>query len=168
MELILKSLNLDSNKFMKKYGGKSTFSPKEFSTSPYDLFYYNNKPEFLDIPNCSIHVDPGTIFQALNELQGWMTCVPCSPTPGLELIDLEAGDWVCIEKLLETTKDVTIFCAKALQDLSDDKYLASVHRVGKAERPRCSLVYEMRPNGAISQSVLNDMKKHCEIVQEKE
>lgn len=95
-----------------------------------------------------------------------MTCVPCSPTPGLELIDLEAGDWVCIEKLLETTKDVTVFCAKALQDLSDNKYLASVHRVGKEERPRCSLVYEMRPNGAISQSVLDDMKKQCEIVQD--
>jgi len=35
------------------------------------LFHYFNTEESKNVPNCSIHVDPGL-----------MTVVPCSETPG--------------------------------------------------------------------------------------
>ena len=37
-----------------------------------------------------------------------------------------------------------MFCSETLQRLSDEEYRGTMHRVGKAENPRLSMVYKMR------------------------
>jgi len=48
---------------------------------------------------------------------------------------------------LDPYKDVTVFCAKTLEFLSEGVYPAAIHKVKKDlfHRPRLSLVYELRP-----------------------
>jgi isopenicillin N synthase-like dioxygenase len=74
-----------------------------------------------------------------------MTCVPCTPEPGLNILDLESREWIEIERFLKPQEEVSVFCAQIFQELSGDLYLAALHRVSKSMKPRLSLVYELRP-----------------------
>jgi hypothetical protein len=53
------------------------------ASSPLDFFLYNNDAANVDVPNCAEHID-----------RGWASCVVCSSTPGLEVLDLASGAWV--------------------------------------------------------------------------
>jgi len=121
-----------------------------FSSSPFDLFHYFNDAEGeskgkrrrLDsgdvyppvVTNCHEHVDPG-----------FLTCIPCADTPGLTVVDETSRQWVEIEQYLEPHTDVTVIGCKGLQILSKGVYPAAVHKVVANNKPRLSLVYEMRP-----------------------
>ena len=104
------------------------------SRSPYDLFAYYNDARAAAQVNCHEHVDPGIL-----------TCVPCAATPGLELRLREV--WWAAETpdALTPFADVVVFAGATLASVTDGALPAVVHRVGKADRPRRSLVYERRP-----------------------
>lgn len=107
---------------------------EKFYPSPYDLFYYPNNESVANIANCTDHIDPGFI-----------TLIPCAPTPGLSIFNTKDGNWVEIENLLHPSRDLIVFPGKYLQSLTKSYFPGCAHRVEKAPHSRCSLVYEWRP-----------------------
>jgi hypothetical protein len=96
---------------------------QQISTSPYDLFYYNNSEEGISIPNCNEHVDPGTqIFYPLVIPTGFLTCVPVSKEPGLSIVDKSTGDLLPVEMYLHADRDVLVFADWTLQVASHGKF----------------------------------------------
>jgi len=134
--------------FLSKCGTMETLPPNTFSASPFDLFYYLNDPHYDSVVNCHEHVDPGVL-----------TCVPCSPTSGLAVVDHSLDEWVEIEDYLEPFQDVSILCDQVLEILSNGMYHAAVHKVTKNSSPRLSQVYELRPKATLAATLQTPSKQ---------
>ena len=101
---------------------------------PLDAFRYWNDPERPAAVNCSAHCDRGVLG-----------CVALSATPGLEILDREAGAWVAVEELgLVPLEHVVVFVCKALECATEGEYWAAPHRVVRAAAPRLSISWELR------------------------
>jgi len=180
-ELMVTSVGLSPSSLLLSCGDPSPLPPETFSSSPFDLFHYFNQEPINDNhdlhkrepsnnetnnerikekntdnkkrtnnnnsipPNCYEHVDPGML-----------TCVPCTTTPGLEIVDREDGEWFGIEKYLEPFRDISVFTARSLQYVSGNEFPAAIHRVEKDQKntPRLSLVYELRPKAGFDITTL--------------
>ena len=118
---------------LRSGGGASS---EVVSSSPFDLMFYPNAPEWSEVANSTAHVDS----------PGLVTVVPCALTPGLAILDQRDGRWIEVETLLEPCRDVLVFGASSLQILSKSAFRAATHEVRKHAKPRLSLVYELRPS----------------------
>eukprot|EP01130_Rhizamoeba_saxonica_P001668 TRINITY_DN11540_c0_g1_i1.p1 TRINITY_DN11540_c0_g1~~TRINITY_DN11540_c0_g1_i1.p1 ORF type:complete len:261 (-),score=36.34 TRINITY_DN11540_c0_g1_i1:249-1031(-) len=130
-------LNLEmlyQNHFETDYQNDHDFYP-----SPFDFFHYYNSESCSSTDNCYEHVDPG-----------FLTIVPASAVPGLQIFDRTTGTWVSVEDDLIPFEDWVVFTGHTTKLLTQDYYLGSVHRVSKNCSDRFSVVYEWRPNGGSS------------------
>ena len=113
------------------------------SSSPFDLMFYNNTAAAARVPNSTPHVDS----------PGLVTVIPVAATPGLRVRD-RSGRWRDVEATGRPGEDVIILVDAALQALSKGALEACTHEVAKAEQPRLSLVYELRPAMDIGRAIL--------------
>ena len=112
------------------------------SSSPFDLMYYPNNAAAARVPNSTPHVDsPGVV-----------TVIPVAATPGLRVRD-RSGRWRDVEAT-GRPGEVVILVDAALQALSKGALEACTHEVAKADEPRLSLVYELRPAMDVGRAIL--------------
>lgn len=114
------------------------------SSSPFDLMYYSNGAACAGVANSTPHVDS----------PGLVTCVPIARTPGLRLLDAASGEWIDVERHYEPFGNVVVLAGAGLQALSRGRIAACAHAVAKGDRPRLSLVYELRPSMAAGRDIL--------------
>lgn len=100
--------------------------------SPFDLMFY---PNCNEEPNSTPHVDS----------PGFVTVIPVSATPGLVVLDQHLERWVHVETQLAPFFDCVVLVADSLPLVCGRHLTAATHAVAKADRPRLSLVYELRP-----------------------
>ena len=113
------------------------------SSSPFDLMFYQNDAAAARVPNSTPHVDS----------PGLVTVIPVAATPGLRVRD-RSGRWRDVEAT-GRPGEVVILVDAALQALSKGAALeACTHEVAKADEPRLSLVYELRPAMDIGRAIL--------------
>lgn len=88
-EILMEGIEQDADKVFQEHCELKYELPDSGETqhahyfSPFDIFHYFNTSESSHTPNSSEHIDPG-----------FMTVVPCSPTPGLEIFDCSTGQYV--------------------------------------------------------------------------
>jgi hypothetical protein len=112
------------------------------SSSPFDLMYYPNAAAAARVPNSTPHVDS----------PGLVTVIPVAATPGLRVRD-RSGRWRDVEAT-GRPGEVVILVDAALQALAKGALEACTHEVAKADEPRLSLVYELRPAMDIGRAIL--------------
>ena len=112
------------------------------SSSPFDLMFYPNDAAAARVPNSTPHVDS----------PGLVTVIPVAATPGLRVRD-RSGVWRDVEAT-GRPGEVVILVDAALQALSKGALEACTHEVAKADEPRLSLVYELRPAMDIGRAIL--------------
>ena len=113
------------------------------SSSPFDLMFYPNDAAAARVPNSTPHVDS----------PGLVTVIPVAATPGLRVRD-RSGVWRDVEATGRPGDEVVILVDAALQALSKGALEACTHEVAKADEPRLSLVYELRPAMDIGRAIL--------------
>lgn len=114
------------------------------SSSPFDLMFYPNGDAARAVPNSTPHVDS----------PGLVTVIPVAATPGLRVRD-RSGRWRDVEAGGRPCEHVVILVDAALQALSKGALEACTHEVAKADEPRLSLVYELRPSMETGRSILD-------------
>ena len=112
------------------------------SSSPFDLMFYPNAAAAARVPNSTPHVDS----------PGLVTVIPVAATPGLRVRD-RSGRWRDVEAT-GRPGEVVILVDAALQALSKGALEACTHEVAKADEPRLSLVYELRPAMDVGRAIL--------------
>ena len=112
------------------------------SSSPFDLMFYPNDAAAARVPNSTPHVDS----------PGLVTVIPVAATPGLRVRD-RSGVWRDVEAT-GRPGEVVILVDAALQALSKGALEACTHEVAKADEPRLSLVYELRPAMDVGRAIL--------------
>ena len=112
------------------------------SSSPFDLMFYPNDAAAARVPNSTPHVDS----------PGLVTVIPVAATPGLRVRD-RSGRWRDVEAT-GRPGEVVILVDAALQALSKGALEACTHEVAKADEPRLSLVYELRPAMDVGRAIL--------------
>mgnify|MGYP003868063149 CR=1 FL=1 len=138
---------------IKQYAGDAHLHHQSYSASPFDMFHYFNHPPATAVssnsstgavataipPNCNIHVDPG-----------FLTVVPCAPVAGLAVFDPALDEWVAVEHQLglQPLRHLIVFPGRTLETLSRRVYAGTWHQVVRNDRPRLSLVYEVRPRAS--------------------
>uniref|UniRef100_A0A7S3ZJM3 Isopenicillin N synthase-like Fe(2+) 2OG dioxygenase domain-containing protein n=1 Tax=Pelagomonas calceolata TaxID=35677 RepID=A0A7S3ZJM3_9STRA len=113
------------------------------SSSPFDLMFYPNDAAAARVPNSTPHVDS----------PGLVTVIPVAATPGLRVRN-RSGVWRDVEATGRPCEEVVILVDAALQALSKGALEACTHEVAKADEPRLSLVYELRPAMDIGRAIL--------------
>lgn len=73
-----------------------------------------------------------------------MTVIPCTHTPGLQVFDLMAKEWISVEANATPYQHIFVLLGMEMQNISPE-LVGALHRVAKNDRPRLSLVYEWRP-----------------------
>lgn len=129
---VIKNIPDDLNKF--EAIGRPIKDDKKVSSSLLSLFYYENKEENKDKTNCMEHID-----------QGFVSLEPHSSVSGLEIFLKDEAEWIRIdEPQYMKNNDLILFCSETFHRLSGGKYNGTMHRVGKNNKPRLSMVYKMR------------------------
>ncbi|KAJ1448277.1 hypothetical protein M885DRAFT_539734 [Pelagophyceae sp. CCMP2097] len=122
----------------------SASAAADVSASPFDLMFYANDFLHAALPNSTAHVDS----------PGLLTVVAISATPGLSILDQLSGAWVAIEELFEPHSHMVVFAAAALQKLANGQIAALTHKVDRHEKPRLSIVYELRAESDVAMRIL--------------
>jgi isopenicillin N synthase-like dioxygenase len=124
---------------------------QQWSSAPLDLFRYPNDTFATSTVNCFDHKDPGVL-----------TAIPCAVEAGLMVrnhgsevdASAQAGRrgvaitrWIDIEAIPDAIpyRDVCVFAGVELEKLTSGRLKATVHGVRKANKPRTSIVFELRP-----------------------
>eukprot|EP01084_Bolivina_argentea_P275768 470388_1 len=138
---------INNSNDLHKFGaiGKPSDNKQKVSASKLSIFYYHNDAKYKDNVNCSEHID-----------QGFLSLEPISSVSGLE-IEYEKNKWIRIddEKFNLNENDLILFSAETFQRLSGGKYMAAMHRVGKNDKERLTIVYKMK-----HRNMENDLKLH--------
>ena len=100
------------------------------SNSVLDVFFYHNKGKIKC--NLNPHFDPG-----------FVTVVKDDFVEGFQARDEATGEMVALPI---GKNEVLVILNKALAEISGDKVTATIHQVMSVDRPRTSIVYELRPN----------------------
>lgn len=125
--------------------GKPMRKDKIVSSSLLSLFHYENSQETMDRTNCMEHID-----------QGFVSMEPHSAVSGLEIFMKKQAEWIRIdEPQYMNSNDLILFCSETLHRISDGRYQGTLHRVGKNNKSRLSMVYKMR-----HRDITKDMELH--------
>jgi hypothetical protein len=142
------------------------------SASVLQCFWYPNSDGVRENPNCGEHVDqvretvllticfpayvlcpkptaclsishthPFSLYFSLH--QGFLSIEPATAVPGLEVFDFASQSWLSIDLHLNPG-DLILFNAETVQRVTRDVCRGTVHRVGKNEAARLSMVFKMR------------------------
>mmetsp|Transcript_798 Transcript_798/g.1199 ORF Transcript_798/g.1199 Transcript_798/m.1199 type:complete len:395 (+) Transcript_798:36-1220(+) len=144
--------------------------PGYVSSSILDCFHYQKEFREASEEEPSSQGQPKKAEQFINNHgshtdSGLMTAVVATDFPGLEVFDPILGHWVALEELLhnyvsskeegKSKKDqfphrnfVTVFWSESVNYLNETKTFNSLkpclHRVGRCEAQRCSVVFKQR------------------------
>jgi len=130
--------------YLQAMGCQIRSSGGAISSSPFDLMFYPNDDAARAVPNSTPHVDS----------PGLVTVIPVALTPGLRVRD-RSGRWRDVEAGGRPCEHVVILVDAALQALSKGALEACTHEVAKADEPRLSLVYELRPSMETGRAILD-------------
>ena len=84
-----------------------------------------------------------------------MSLEPYSKVSGLVIFLKEQAEWIRIDEGYMDKNDLVLFCSETLHRLSNGRYHGTLHRVGKNDKPRLSMVYKMR-----HRDIAKDMELH--------
>mmetsp|Transcript_39527 Transcript_39527/g.61632 ORF Transcript_39527/g.61632 Transcript_39527/m.61632 type:complete len:154 (+) Transcript_39527:754-1215(+) len=138
METLLCGAGYDLSSLYQVHKEAEPVAQRRRSASPLDLFFYPNID--CSVRNLDPHLDPG-----------YVTVVPRSQVPGLEVFGRKIGKWIQVEnnrsvRDRDLFQQVVVFVGEEMQSITHGKYHAAVHRVARVtDKARLSMVFELRP-----------------------